>query len=299
MRKQSRNRYSMHTHRMNPKPNFKATAARLRHRAEARLSGRQANLRQKAVVPKTTADNLRLLHELEVHQIELEVQNAELREARDRMEVLLEKYTDLYDFAPVGYFSLDEKGRILEANLTGAALLGVERSLLINRRLTSLVVPANQPLFLAFLERIFAETGRQVCEAPVLREGAGSFWGSFHGAASISVGGPRKLCRVAVSDITSLKQAEEAQRRVNALTIANLEFKREIARREAVEESLKKSEIHQRQLLDQSQQMQEQLRRLSRQVLLAQEEERKRISRELHDVVAQTLTGINVRLAAH
>jgi PAS domain S-box-containing protein len=68
------------------------------------------------------------------------------------MEALLEKYTDLYDFAPVGYFSLDEQGRILEANLMGAALLGVERSLLINRRLPRFVVPASQPIFLAFLE---------------------------------------------------------------------------------------------------------------------------------------------------
>ena len=72
---------------------------------------------------------------MEVHQIELELQNKELQEARDRLEELLEKHTDLYDFAPVGYFSLDEQDRILEANLTGATLLGVERSRLTHRRL--------------------------------------------------------------------------------------------------------------------------------------------------------------------
>ena len=106
---------------------------------------------------------------------------------------------------------------------------------------------------------------------------------------------------MAVSDITALKQAEEngrgAQRRMEALAAANRELKQEIVRRQAVEEALKKSEQHYSQLLEQSRQMQEQLRHLSRQLLSAQEEERKKISRELHDDIAQTLTGINVRLA--
>jgi signal transduction histidine kinase len=90
----------------------------------------------------------------------------------------------------------------------------------------------------------------------------------------------------------------EAQRRMEVLAVSNQKLKREIVRRQAVEKSLTKSEHHQRKLLEQSRHMQEQLRHLSHQVLRAQEEERKRISRELHDVIAQTLTGINVRLAA-
>jgi PAS domain-containing protein len=69
---------------------------------------------------------------LEVHQIELEMQNEELQEAREAMEALLEKYTDLYDFAPVGYLTLDREGIIREANLAGASLLGIARSALIN-----------------------------------------------------------------------------------------------------------------------------------------------------------------------
>ena len=85
---------------------------------------------------------------------------------------------------------------------------------------------------------------------------------------------------------------------MEALAVANRELRREIDRRQAVEESLRKSEQHYSRLLKESRQMQEQLRLLSRQVLTMQEEERKKISRELHDVIAQTLTGINVRLAA-
>jgi PAS domain S-box-containing protein len=212
--------------------------------------------------PEKPADTRRLLHELQVHQVELKAQNAELQEARDRMEVLLDKYTNLYDFAPVGYFSLDGQGRILEVNLTGAALLGVERARLINRGLPELVAPESRPNVVAFLKRVFTVAGKHVCEANLLRKGAAPFWAGLHGASVISLSGPGKSCRVAVSDITPLKQAEEAHHRLAALKVAN-----------------------------------EELKHLSRQVLRAQEEERKRISRELHDVIAQTLTGINVRLA--
>ncbi len=247
--------------------------------------------------PRTDADTQRLLHELQVHQIELEMQNAELQGARDQMEALLEKYTDLYDFAPVGYFSMDEQGLILEVNLTGAALLGVERSRLINRRLQRFVAPTSRPIFLAFLEKVFAGPGKQVCEASLLNEDGTPFWADFQAASAASLSGARKWCRVAVSDITALKRAEEAQRRMEALDAANRELKREIVRRKAVEEALKKSERYASQLLAESLQLQKQLRHLSHQVLQAQEEERKRISRELHDEIAQILTAINLHLA--
>jgi len=75
----------------------------------------------------TSDETLRLLHEFEVHQIELEMQNEELRQARVKMEALLGKYSDLYDFAPVGYFNLDHEGIIRAVNLTGAGFLEYER----------------------------------------------------------------------------------------------------------------------------------------------------------------------------
>ena len=283
---------------MNRKPTPTRDAAELRRQAEARLRERQRKRRSEAGDPKAEAEPRRLFHELQVHQVELEMQNAALQDARDRTEALLEKYTDLYDFAPVGYFSLDEQGRILEVNLTGAALLGVERSSLISRRLPCFVVSKSQPIFQAFLERVFAGTGKHVCEAALSRKDGAPFWAGFHGASALSVSGPLKWCRVAVSDITSLKEAEGSQDRMATLALANRELRREIDRRQAVEDSLRKSEEHYGRLLEQSRQMQEQLRLLSRQVLSTQEEERKKISRELHDVIAQTLTGINVRLAA-
>ena len=291
------NRKPNNPDRLKPGLHTSVTAAELRRRAEARLRKRVKNQRPAAEDTKSAADTQRLVHELQVHQLELEMQNTELQDARDRMEILLEKYTDLYDFAPVGYFSLDGEGQILEVNLTGAALLGVERSRLVNQRLPRFVAAASQPVFAAFLEQVFAGTEKQVCEAGLAKEDGATFWASLHGTSAISVSGPRKWCRVAVSDISFLKQAEEAQRRVEALGVANRELRREIVRRQSVERSLRKSEHHYGQLLDQSRRMQEQLRLLSRQLLSAQEEERKKISRELHDVIAQTLTSINVRLA--
>ncbi len=268
---------------------------KLRDRAEARL--RQKSVRSKVGIPNSAVDPQRLLHELQVHHVELEMQNAELQESRDRMETLLEKFTDLYDFAPVGYLSLDETGRILEANLTAADLLGAGRAALINRRLPSYIAPVSRKVFLKFLEQVFTGAGKKVCEATLQRENGTVFWADFHGTSAISVRGPQKWCRVVISDITALKRAEEAQRRMEALAVSNEELRQEIARRQTVEESLKQSERRLNRSLKQSHYMQEHLRHLSRQVLRAQEEERKRISRELHDVIAQTLTGINIRLA--
>ena len=265
--------------------------AELRRRAEARLRGRKS-------VKKSDFSTQRLLHELEVHRIELEMQNAELQKTRDELEVSLEKITDLYDFAPVGYFSIAESGVILEANLKSAALLGTERSRLINRSVLPIISPESRPVFLAFLKRVFIGTKDQECEALLLKKGGGTFWAVFRAASAVGPVGAWRWCRVAFGDVTNRKQAEEAQRRLEDLANTNLGLNREIVRRQTVEHTLKKSEQRQSLLVKQSRDMQGQLRRLSHQILQAQEEERLRISRDLHDEIVQTLVGINVQLAA-
>ncbi|MBM4165183.1 MAG: PAS domain S-box protein [Lentisphaerae bacterium] len=263
----------------------------LRRRAEDRL--RHGRRRVGAGGPESATDIRRTLHELHVHQIELELQNEALLIARNEAESVLEKYTDLYDFAPVGYFSLDERGRILEANLTGASMLGVNRSRLVGQRLTSFVAQAERTIFTAFLERLFSRAGGQLCEVTLEKTGGASFCAHLNGlsADSASAG-----CRVAVSDITALKEVEQAKYRLEAMAGANEDLRLEIVRRQIVEEALKGSEHQQRELLAQSHILQGQLRRLTHQVMQAQEEERKRISRELHDEITQTLVGINLHL---
>ena len=81
----------------------------------------------------------RLLHELRVHQIELEIQNRTLREAQEQLELSRERYVELFEFAPMAYLTVEEDGRILEANLTASRMLGVDRSALIGRRLQTVV----------------------------------------------------------------------------------------------------------------------------------------------------------------
>ncbi len=279
-----------------PNPPIKISdAVELRRHAEVRL---KKNRPARPAPPQTDADARRMLHELQVHQLELELQNAELQQARDKVETLLKTYTDLYDFAPVGYLSLDEQGHILEVNLTASTLLGVERSRLIKQRLQNFVDPPSRPLFLAFLKKIFAGPRKQICELSLLNERGIPFWADLQAAPADEVRGNRKWCRVAVSDLTNLKHEEELRQRMEIMAAANADLKKEVVRRQKSEFALKKSEAHYARLFQQSQHMQEHLRHLSRQLLLSQEEERKRISRELHDEIVQTLVGINVHLAA-
>jgi PAS domain S-box-containing protein len=279
---------------MPKKPNNQLATDELRHRAEHELKG----LRRPAVSRRTEANTNRLLHELQVHQIELQLQNAELQGARDRMETLLETYLDLYDFAPVGYFSVDEKGLILEVNLTGAALIGIERSRLINKPLRGFVDPQSMVTFASFLKKVFSISGKQVCELALLDRRGSLFWTDFQATLSSSLRDGQKWCRIAISDLTKIKQEEEVRRRLEIISEANLKLKREIAQRQKLEIALKTSEAHYAQLFEKSVHFQEQLRHLSHQILLTQEEERKRISRELHDEIIQTLVGINVHLAS-
>src|ERR1700744_2542533 len=142
----------------------------------------------------TQADARRLLHELEVHQLELEMQNAELREANNRIESLLQTYTDLYDFAPIGYFSLSESGDILEVNLAGAALLGIERSQLLSRRLPTFIARAHRTLFDSFLKGALHNVNKQQLEVPLLKGSGAALPVRFQGAPAPMLREGRKWC---------------------------------------------------------------------------------------------------------
>ena len=193
------------------KPNISDDPVELRRRAEAQLRAQRKGKRSKAgdqprkgSGSKSEADTKRLLHELEVHQIELEMQNAELQKARDELEAALEKYTDLYDFAPVGYLTLDHEGDIREANLAGASLLRIARSALVNRRFGLFVSLADGSAYGAFLKKVFESKVREECEVGLLVEGKHPV--DVRMRAIIFESG--QACGVALTDITERKRAE-------------------------------------------------------------------------------------------
>ena len=187
-----------------PKPPV-SDAAELRGRAEARL-GESLD-----PSPLAAAETLRRVHELQVHQVELELQNQELLETRAQLEQSLERYVDLYDFAPVGYFTLTGDGLIREANLAGASLLGQERSRLMGRRFGLFVAAETRPCFDAFLENSVASASKVCCEillAPA--EGVPPRYLYLEGVGAASSEGRR--CRIAAVEITEHKQMEKALR---------------------------------------------------------------------------------------
>ena len=104
------------------------------------------------------------MHELAVHQIELEMQNEELREAHARESTLAAEYAQLYDFGPSGYLNLDREGAIRRMNLTGARLVGIEREFLVNQRFDTFVAESDCPAFRVFLQKVFAGSAKEICE---------------------------------------------------------------------------------------------------------------------------------------
>ena len=138
-----------------------ADTAELLRCAEERLKAKAAGEN----LPRTGYSTQRLVQELEVHQIELEMQNAELLRTREELELSRNKYAELYDFAPVGYFTFDSHGVIREVNLTGAQLLGRERRLLVNKPFSSFIADTDgKELFACHLESVLQRQGMQRCE---------------------------------------------------------------------------------------------------------------------------------------
>ena len=134
----------------------------LRRRAEERLSERKRAER----TPE--ADPRRLFHELEVHQIELEMQNEELREARVELESALARYTEMFEFAPIGYVTISLDGALHELNHAAARVLGGMRSKLLQRRFESFVAPNHRPLFAGLVQRVLDSEARETAELELL-----------------------------------------------------------------------------------------------------------------------------------
>jgi PAS domain-containing protein len=151
------------------------------------------------------ADSQRLIHELEVHQIELEMQNMELVESEERSRKATEKYTSLYDFAPMGYFTLDQDCRIKNVNLSGALLVGTDRYLLQNIDFRIFISPEYKDTFNDFFENISGSETKKVCKLKLNRIDKSSVIVHVEGVVSIDT----QECSLTLLDITQREIAEE------------------------------------------------------------------------------------------
>ena len=151
------------------------------------------------------------LHELRVHQIELEMQNEELRTAQAQIEAGWTRYFDLYDLAPVGYCTLSEQGLILEANLTAATLLVVARGALVKQPISRFILNEDQDIYYRHRKKLFETGEHQECELRLVKPDGACFWAHLTATATQSEDGA-PVCRVVIGDITECKRAEEALR---------------------------------------------------------------------------------------
>ncbi len=205
-----------------------ADAAALRRHAETDLS---QGKKKASLAPATETDSRHLVHELEVHQIELEMQNEELRRVQEELEESRAKYFDLYDLAPVGYVTLGAEGLALEANLTAANLLAIGRSQFVGKPLTRFIVTEDQDVYRALHQKLLEVSGPQVCELRMIRKGGVSFWAQLDASLVRDAASGAPLCRVGMSDISARKQVEEELRNAKALAEeANHNLRRALAR---------------------------------------------------------------------
>jgi PAS domain S-box-containing protein len=205
----------------------------LRRRAED-IDRVKVHLPLELVQAVTPADAQLLFHELRVHQVELELQNEELRRAQLELEAGRERYFDLYDMAPVGYCTVDDKGLILEANLTAASLLGMSRMALAKRQILRFMPHPQQQIYLQSCQRLRASGQTQTCELQLQKDNGATIWVSLSVNSGKSSAGLASL-RVMLTDITVRMQLDHQLREKNAELL--------LARQEADKANRAKSEF--------------------------------------------------------
>ena len=154
----------------------------------------------------------KIIHELHVHQVELETQNEQLRQAQLEITEARTKYADLYDFAPVGYFTLDRKGHIIEANVTGASLFGMEKLSLTRQPFQRFIVPGHFSIFQSHLQKATETQSTQACELRLVKRDGSPIDALIDTIAVTDGKGKFDHYRASVTDITERKLAEEALR---------------------------------------------------------------------------------------
>jgi|GEM_PF-285222 len=180
---------------------------RLRTRAERLIGTIRREIKQ-----MPAEDVQRLVHELQVHQIELEMQNDELRQTQRELEAARERLVLPYDAAPVGFLTLDVKGVILETNLATARLLDVARANLAGEKLTRFIAPESQNTFVLHRRGVFGSGAIQTCELEMLTPAGHRFEARLESVVDHSGSNHAKKCLMILSDVTERKRVEESLR---------------------------------------------------------------------------------------
>ncbi|MBF8435527.1 diguanylate cyclase [Halanaerobiaceae bacterium Z-7014] len=180
--------------------------AELREKAEWILQKNGAG-KSKELESMSSGEIFQLLHELHVHQIELELQNEELRQTQSELETARARYYDLYDLAPVGYCTLSRQNLILRANLAAAKLLGKTRDELINKPISRFILPEDQDKYYFFRKQLFETEQPQESELRMVGSDDNQFWAWLYATISRNDEGDH-ICRIVLVDITDRKQAE-------------------------------------------------------------------------------------------
>jgi len=178
----------------------------LRQLAERELESK-ASPDQENIDEMSKEDIKHLIHELRVHQIQLEMQNEELKRIQEDLDISRRRYFDLYNLAPVGYLSLDPKGNIVEANLTASKMLSTERRTLINMPFTRFIIREDQDIFYQHQKSIRKTRTHKECELRIKCSGAQPYW-ILLSTLPVEDGEKEIYSRMVIKDITPRKEAE-------------------------------------------------------------------------------------------
>jgi two-component system cell cycle sensor histidine kinase/response regulator CckA len=196
-------------------------AGDLRQRAEE-LARETAARATEAPTDLSPEELRRTLHELRVHQIELEMQNEELRRAQAEIDAARARYFDLYDLAPAGYCTLSEEGLILEANLTLATLLGLARAALLRHPLSRFVLNEDQDIYYLHRRKLFETREPHDCDLRLVKPDGVPFWAHLKETTARAEDGATHF-RVMITDITERKRRDEELREAKLLIDAVIE----------------------------------------------------------------------------
>jgi len=176
----------------------------LRKRAEKKVKQQIVKLQS-----RPSMNSAQLIQELQVHQIELEMQNEELRRVQLELEESRSKYFSLFDLAPVGYFTLDERELIREVNLAGAELLGTDRRYLIKRKFSHFITRESQDVFYLHCKEALRTKKKQTCELRLRRKDSSDFYAGLLGISCQDPEGNFSDLRIAVTDMTERENAKQ------------------------------------------------------------------------------------------